>query len=478
MGSLRKCELVGEVVIALPPRTSPPAEPCRKIEVEGLWSKSSAIEILKWFDGTNAGHLLWILHGSPIFFPAGLQRLWNCARDTGAAIAYGDFFDIKTDGTFSYRPLVDYQLGSIRDDFDFGAAILLSRKQLSGLKEEMEKDTPSLQRGGLYDLRLRLVERGPALHLSEPVYQLPVHEGEPSSQKLFEYLDPKNRDYQREMEKVASNYLRRIGAYLEPPTEKPIEDKSPYPVEASVIIPVKNRARTIADAVHSGLSQITSFNFNVIVVDNYSNDGTTAILTAIAKEDSRLVRLIPERGDLLIGGCWNEAIFSNYCGRIAIQLDSDDLYDGTGVVERFVGEFNRKPYALVIGSYTIVNFDLEPISPGLIAHREWTDSNGHNNALRIAGLGAPRAFHVPTLRRFGFPNVSYGEDYATVLRLCRRHRVGRIYDSVYWCRRWEENSDSALTVEVGNRYASYKDRIRTIEIAARQGKGKSVDELG
>jgi hypothetical protein len=394
--------------------------------------------------------------------------LWSCARDADAAITYGDYFDLHEDGSVSYHPLIDYQAGSLRDDFDFGSVILINRKKLSGLVEELEKDTPNLRYAGWYDLRLRLVERGSVTHLSEPIYQMPVGEERASGQRVFDYIDPEKRDYQSEMEMAATSYLRRIGAFLEPPTGSPLEEEGRYPVEASVVIPVRNRARTVADAVGSALSQKPPFEFNVIVVDNHSEDGTTEILNDIAAGDNRLVHIIPERRDLVIGGCWNEAVYSGACGRIAVQLDSDDLYDGSDVLERIVGEFDRKPFALVIGSYTTVNFDLQPLPPGLVDHREWTDSNGHNNALRISGLGAPRAYHVPTLRSVGFPNVSYGEDYAVVLRLSRSYPVGRIYDSLYWCRRWEGNSDSALSLEISNRYASYKDRIRTIELAARQ----------
>lgn len=246
-----------------------------------------------------------------------------------------------------------------------------------------------------------------------------------------------------------------------------------FPVTASVVIPVRNRCRTIKDAVASALSQKTEFPFNVVVIDNHSDDGTTGILAEIANRDKRLVHLVPQRNDLLIGGCWNEALYSAVCGKYAVQLDSDDIYDGTGVLARIVAEFARKPYAMVIGSYTTVRFDLTHLPPGLIDHREWTDENGMNNALRIAGLGAPRAYHVPTLRRYGFPNVSYGEDYAVVLRLSRSWPVGRIYDSLYWCRRWDENSDSGLPPETVNRYDHYKDTLRSMEIAVRTRRNTS-----
>ncbi len=468
--SLNRCALVSETALVLTPQTERPTEALSTIRVPSFWSKSAVVDILKWFDSTKADHLLWIWPGAPILNPAGLRRLWSCARDSDAAIIYSDYFDLQKDGSVRNHPLIDYQSGSLCDNFNFGSVILLSRKHLSGLAEEINNETPNLQYGGLYDLRLRLSERGPVVHLSEPTYQLPAQDERASGQKVFDYVDPGNRDYQIEMEKGATAYLQRIGAFREPPAGIPLDDDGPYSVKASVVIPVRNRARTITDAVNSALSQITSFDLNVIVVDNHSTDGTTKILAEIAGRDRRLVHQIPNRNDLGIGGCWNEAIYSKNCGRIAVQLDSDDLYYGKEVVERIVEEFSQKPYAMVIGSYTIVNFDLEPVHPGLIDHREWTDSNGHNNALRIAGLGAPRAFHVPTLRTIGFPNVSYGEDYAVALRLCRTYRVGRIYDSLYWCRRWEGNTDSALSLEVSNRYDAYKDRIRTIEISARQQK--------
>jgi hypothetical protein len=472
--SLRECEAVTETALVLSPGANEPAEPHTTIHATSLWSKPSVIDIMKWFEATRAEYLLWIFQVAPVFSSAGLDRLRSSARDAGAAIAYGDYYEMHEDGTVTYRPLIDYQLGSLRDDFDFGAALLLSRSSLSGMAAELEKYTPSLDYGGWYDLRLRLSERGPVLHLPEPIYTMPEREERPSGQKVFDYVDPGRRDYQIEMETVAIDYLQRIGALLPPPEETSLEKEGPFPVEASIIIPVKNRARTIADAVGSALSQKTTFDYNVIVIDNHSKDGTADILRDLAKKDERLVHLIPERTDLLIGGCWNEAVYSESCGRFAVQLDSDDLYDGNDVLERMVRELQRGPYALVIGSYTTVDFDLEPLPPGLVDHREWTDSNGHNNALRIAGLGAPRGYHVPTLRKIRFPNVSYGEDYAVVLRLSRTHPVGRIYESLYWCRRWEGNSDSALSLETANRYAAYKDRLRTIEIAARQQRIKDA----
>lgn len=434
------------------------------IQVTGPWSKSAVLQVLKWFGQTGADHLLWCLSSAPVLDSAGLERLQGCAGDAGASMVYSDYFD----GTGSHHPLIDYQPGSLRDDFDFGPVVLLNGKSLSGLAAWIEGDAPDLNYGGWYDLRLRLAERGSIRHIPEPLYRLPRQDDRPSGQKVFDYVDPRNRAVQLEMEQVAKQYLKRIDAFLEPPTTPPVEDDGFCPVKASVVIPVKNRAKTIADAVGSALGQQTSFDFNVIVVDNHSTDGTTDILAKIANRDRRLVHRVPERTDLVIGGCWNEAVFSESCGRYAVQLDSDDLYDGTGVLERIIAEFDQKLCALVIGSYTTVDFELKPLPPGLIDHREWTDSNGHNNALRIAGLGAPRAFHVPTLRTVGFPNVSYGEDYAAVLQLCRTYRVGRIYDSLYWCRRWEENTDARLPLETSNRYDAYKDELRTNEIIARQ----------
>jgi glycosyltransferase involved in cell wall biosynthesis len=278
-------------------------------------------------------------------------------------------------------------------------------------------------------------------------------------------MDPRNRDYQIEMERIATAYLKRIGAWLPPQFEKVPASGEIFAVKASVVIPVRNRERTVLDAVRSALTQKADFAFNVIVVDNHSTDRTTEILHDI--DDPRVKHVIPGRSDLAIGGCWNEAIYSTHCGQYAVQLDSDDLYLNDGVLRRIVAELEAGPYAMVVGSYTTVDFALKEIPPGLIEHREWSRENGRNNALRINGLGAPRAFDTSILRGIGFPNVSYGEDYAVALRISREYEIGRIYDSLYLCRRWEGNSDSALPLEIANRYDHYKDWLRTLEIQAR-----------
>jgi GT2 family glycosyltransferase len=383
--------------------------------------------------------------------PRMFDRMAQVIREDGAGWIYADAVG---------HPRIDYQRGSIRDGFDFGPVIGVSvdAARQSGIDGDWKW-------GGLYDLRLRISAKYVVMRIPEPLYSASLIDEGPAGQKQFDYVDPRNRDYQVEMESIATAHLKRIGAWLPPHFQKVAPTVERFPAKASIVIPVRNRERTILDAVQSSLAQRPGFDFNVIAIDNHSTDGTTEILRSIS--DARLKHIIPERRDLGIGGCWNEAIYSDDCGEYAVQLDSDDLYINDDVLGQIVAELESGPYAMVIGSYAIVDFSLKQIPPGLIDHREWTRENGRNNALRINGLGAPRAFNTSVVRRIGFPNVSYGEDYAVALRLSRDYEIGRIYDSLYLCRRWEGNTDSALPLEVSNRYDLYKDWLRTIEIQAR-----------
>lgn len=385
------------------------------------------------------------------------ERMSQVVRDSGAGMVYADS---------AGHPRIDYQLGSIRDTFDLGAVLAISVPAAREAVREAANARENYQWGGLYDLRLRLSEKRPVVRIPEVLFASQVEEGRPAAEAQFDYVDPRNRDYQVEMEQIATRHLQRIGAALPPGFRKAERSTDSFVVEASIVIPVRNREGTILEAVWSALSQKPGFEFNVIVVDNHSTDRTTEILRHI--EDPRLIHIVPERRDLGIGGCWNLAIQSPACGRYVVQLDSDDLYQSDTSLARIVEELQRGPFAMVVGSYSMVNFDLKPLPPGLIDHREWTDDNGPNNALRVNGLGAPRAFDTAVIRKILFPNVSYGEDYAVGLRISREYAIGRIYDSVYLCRRWEGNSDSALPLETANRYDSYKDWLRTNEIRARQ----------
>jgi glycosyltransferase involved in cell wall biosynthesis len=401
----------------------------------------------------------------------GLEKFLAVAGSTGAGIVYSDFYDESEEGR-GLHPLNDYQPGSVRDDFDFGKIMLFS---MHSVRSAIEKygPVPAVKYSGLYDLRLKVSIDSPVHHINKPLYSV-VRNIEPSAgERHFAYVDPRNADVQREMEAVFTDYLKHIGAYLPPEKLKESEHiPEHFPVEASVVIPVRDRAGTIADAVKSALSQETDFPFNVIVVDNHSADGTTAVLAALAGNHPALVHIVPERTDLGIGGCWNEALYGKACGRYAVQLDSDDLYGSPHTLQKIVDVLRQGRYAMVIGSYTIVDFNLKEIRPGLIDHREWTDENGHNNALRINGLGAPRAFNTNIMRNIGFLNVSYGEDYAAALRICREYRIGRIYESLYLCRRWPGNTDAALVIVDANRNDAFKDKVRTDEIIARQEKVK------
>jgi len=399
--------------------------------------------------------------------PDAIKSLMEISAYAKAGIVYTDFYDEDSHGR-DFHPLNDYQPGSVRDDFDFGAMMFFFVPAIRNVLKEYGP-MPHVKFAGLYALRLKVSIDYPVYHLNEPLYSVIKKDESSGIEKIFNYVDPRNVAVQKEMETVFTDYLKKINAYMPPHCLRDAAQESPvFPVEASVIIPVRNRESTITEAVKSALSQETDFPFNVIVVDNHSTDRTTSILADLARKHSALKHLIPAKNDLNIGGCWNEAIFSEHCGRYAVQLDSDDLYSSPHTLEKIVHILREGNYAMVIGSYTIVNFDLEEIPPGLIDHREWTDENGHNNALRINGLGAPRAFDTGIMRTMGFLNVSYGEDYAAALRICREHRIGRIYESLYLCRRWPGNTDAALSIVDANRNDAFKDKVRTDEILARQ----------
>lgn len=390
--------------------------------------------------------------------PLDFDRMARVAENTGSVMVYADYFEAEGD-RFTPHPLNDYQPGSVRDDFDFGPLALIDTEAL----RQVAATLPEFEHAAWYATRLALSREGKITHIPEPLYSA----SPASAGSQFDYVNPRNREVQKEMELAFTLHLSLIGALLSPPFAEFVP-AGEYPVEASVIIPVKNRATTVADAVKSALSQETDFSFNVIVVDNHSTDGTTDLLRSLAAADSRVIHIIPESLTLGIGGCWNVAVESASCGRYAVQLDSDDLYSSPSTLKRIIDSFRSERAAIVIGSYQLTDFDLNPIPPGVIDHREWTEHNGPNNALRINGLGAPRAFCTELVRRYPFPNVSYGEDYAMALRLTRSYKLARIYDVLYLCRRWGGNSDASLSLEKANRFNHYKDTLRTWEISARQ----------
>ena len=416
---------------------------------------------------TSAEYLLVVAQSQELQLgQAALERMIGVMEQTSAGMCFSDYVDVKN-GVHSEHPLIDYQFGSIRDGFDFGSLLFFSTAAIRSALTNYG-DIDDVDVAGLYDLRLKVSVDHPLFHIQELLYTKVESDLRSSGEKLFDYVDPRNQAVQKEMEKVATRYLQNVGAYLAPRfTSVPTIDTA-FPVEVSVVIPVKNRERTIGDAVQSVLKQKVDTSFNVLVVDNHSSDGTTKVVSELASRNPCVKHLIPSRHDLWIGGCWNEAVFSEHCGRYAVQLDSDDIYSGPDALQKILVTFRSGDYAMVIGAYRLVNMKLEEIPPGVIDHKEWTPDNGRNNALRINGLGAPRAFDTALLRQVRLPNVSYGEDYAVALRLSREYQIGRIYEPIYLCRRWEGNTDAALSVEKANRNDFYKDKIRTIEMLARQ----------
>ena len=393
-----------------------------------------------------------------------LERFLRVADDTDAVMVYADHYKM-VEGKMEKHPVIDYQSGSLRDDFDFGSLWCIKAQALADYIAQPDRE--EYQFAALYDLRLYLSRVGEIFHLNEFLYSEAELDTRKSGEKQFDYVNPRNREVQIEMEKACTQHLGKVGALIDTTFyRQPDFGEQDFEYEASVIIPVFNREKTVADAVKSALGQKANFKFNVIVVNNHSTDRTGEILDELKADN--LIQIVPERTDLGIGGCWNEAINSSFCGKFAVQLDSDDLYSSPKTLQKIVDAFYKQKAAMIIGSYRMCDFDLNTLPPGLIDHKEWTDENGCNNALRINGLGAPRAFFTPLVRQIQFPNTSYGEDYALGLAFSRRYRIGRIYDELYLCRRWGGNSDAALSVEKVNANNLYKDRLRTMELKARQ----------
>lgn len=394
------------------------------------------------------------------------NRVVETASEIDSTLTYCWFRERQDDGSLLDHPVNDYQPGSVRDDFDFGPLVLLNAADVLSATESFTDKESALLDGGWYAMRLSMTLSKMIAMVPEYLYTVERRDYRRSGEKQHDYVNPRNRAYQEEMEQVLTEHLDMIGGLVAPEVENVDYDAFEFPVEASVVIPVRNRVRTITEAVMSALAQETIFPFNVIVVDNDSTDGTREALETI--DDPRLILIkVSENEKLGIGGCWNRALLSPHCGRFAVQLDSDDLYNSTSVLQAIVNKFRSGNYGMVIGSYAMIDFDGNPLPPGVIDHREWTDENGANNALRINGFGAPRAFFTPLARRFLFPNVSYGEDYAMCLRISREYAVGRIFRPLYLCRRWEGNSDAALSIEKVNAHNNYKDCLRSFELMAR-----------
>ena len=437
-------------------------EGCTFVVIDRMESSNTVMSIA---ENTDADYLLLCTRMASVRWGLyALERFLRTADDMGAVMVYSDHYSLE-EGALTKHPAIDYQAGSLRDDFDFGSLWLIKSQAL--LDYVAQTDRVDYQYAGLYDLRLYLSRKGEIFHLNEYLYTEAELDTRKSGEKQFDYVNPRNREVQIEMERACTAHLEKVGAIVDTNFyRQPDFDEQDFACEASVVIPVFNREKTIADAVKSALSQKTNFPYNVIVVNNHSTDSTGEILDSI--DDGRLIQIVPGRTDLGIGGCWNVAVNSNHCGKFAVQLDSDDLYSSPKTLQKIVDAFHEQKAAMIIGSYRMCDFDLNTLPPGLIDHKEWTEDNGCNNALRINGLGAPRAFFTPLVRQIQFPNTSYGEDYALGLAFSRRYRIGRIYDELYLCRRWGGNSDAALSVERVNAKNLYKDRLRTMELKARQ----------
>ena len=453
--------MVERVVLLTTSESVSTIEGCDLLKVDSLQSTSMVKAIA---DTHNTPYAMVLVKDTLINLGQfGLERMVFAADTTSAGWVYADYYEVKA-GELQAAPVIDYQLGSLRDDFNFGYLVLISQK---ALQTAAGKLTGSYNFAGLYDLRLAVARDFSFVRVPEYLYSSVETDLRKSGEKQFDYVDPKNRQVQIEMELACTEHLKLIDGYLKPEFKSIEFNAGSFEFEASVIIPIRNRIRTIADAIESVLKQKTSFKFNLILVDNHSTDGTTDIVKAAAAKDNRVVVIIPDRKDLGIGGCWNLAVQSEYCGKFAVQLDSDDLYSDENTLQTMVDAFYEQQCAMVVGTYQMTNVNLEEIPPGIIDHKEWTPENGRNNALRINGLGAPRAFYTPVLRSIKVPNTSYGEDYALGITISREYQIGRVYHPVYLCRRWEGNTDSSLTIQQMNSHNTYKDRLRTFELMAR-----------
>lgn len=438
---------------------------CETLKIEGLTSTATMKAIA---EAATADYvLLYTKYNTLKMGMFAQERMVKLAEDSQADMLYADHYQV-VGNVKTNAPVIDYQFGSLRDDFDFGSVILF---RTSALKAAASKMTKNYKFAGLYDLRLRLSQAGDIMHINEYLYSDVELDTRKSGEKIFDYVDPRNRDRQIEMEDACTEHLKAIGGYLEPKFDKIEFDKGDFEYEASVIIPVRNRIRTIRDAIKSVLAQKTDFKFNLIVIDNGSTDGTTEAIDEFAA-DERVIHIVPTRDDLGIGGCWNLGVHHPKCGKFAVQLDSDDVYSDENTLTTMVNAFYEQNCGMVVGTYMMTDFNMNMIAPGIIDHKEWTPENGRNNALRINGLGAPRAFYTPLLREVKVPNTSYGEDYALGLNISRNYQIGRVYSVVYNCRRWDDNSDASLDIVKMNAHNLYKDRIRTWELQARIAKNK------
>lgn len=457
---LKQSNLVSKIFLLATDSAAKAIEGYELITVDSLNSSATMKKIAAAADSDYI--LLYTKYNNLVMGYFALDRFVRLAEDSKAGMLYADSYTV-VEGKKANSPVIDYQFGSLRDDFNFGSVLFFNTADFK--KAAVGIDT-EYNAAGLYDLRLRISRIAPIVHINEYLYSDVTVDNRKSGEKIFDYVDPKNRGVQIEMEKACTAHLKEIGGYLEPKFTEIDFNKGDFEYEASVIIPVRNRIRTIRDAIKSVLSQKTDFPFNLIVIDNHSTDGTTEAIDEF-KNDPRLVHIVPERDDLGIGGCWNAGVQHHKCGKFAVQLDSDDVYADENTLAKMVKAFYDQKCAMVVGTYELTDIDKNPIPPGVIDHKEWTPENGRNNALRINGLGAPRAFYTPMLREIHVPNTSYGEDYALGLAFSRHHQIGRVYDVVYLCRRWEDNSDASLDVVKMNNNNLYKDRIRTWELQAR-----------